>query len=90
MWTIIAHTPSRKRQMAWRCRCDCGTVRDVFWVNLRTGNSLSCGCLTRKLTPKQVKAIQADERTQVEIAKDYGLRQSTVSDVKNRRLYIQR
>jgi hypothetical protein len=54
----------------------------VFWVNLRTCNSLSCGCLARKLTPAQVKAIQADTRTQVVIAKAYGVRQSVISNVK--------
>jgi len=90
MWTIIAPAPSRKAQTMWRCRCDCGNERDVAWTNLGAGTSLSCGCVTRKLTPEQVKAIQVDTRPQATIAKDYGLRQSTVSDVKNRRLYIQR
>lgn len=29
---------------AWRCRCDCGTEREVLTVNLRKGRTVSCGC----------------------------------------------
>jgi len=87
-WTIIANAPSRKRQTAWRCRCDCGNVRDVFWTNLTAGTSLSCGCTTRKLTPEQVKAIKADTRTQKRIARAYGVAQSVISNVKTKRSSI--
>lgn len=38
-----------------------------------------------KLTSEQVRAIQADARTQAEIAKDYGVCQSHVSDLKTAR-----
>jgi predicted XRE-type DNA-binding protein len=62
----------------------------VFWSNLGAGTSRSCGCVTRKLTPEQVKAIQADSRTQAEIAKAHGISQSVVSDVKTRCFYNQR
>ena len=84
-WTILEPAPSRKRQTLWRCRCDCGNVRDVAWNNLGAGTSLSCGCVTRKLTPSQVRAIQADPRTQVVIAKAHGVSQSVISSVKTKR-----
>lgn len=38
-----------------------------------------------KLTEAQVIAIRADTRTQIEIAKEYGISQMTVSDIKRRR-----
>lgn len=28
----------------WRCKCDCGTVRNVWGKYLRRGTSKSCGC----------------------------------------------
>jgi hypothetical protein len=30
---------------AWFCRCDCGNERTVLQQHLRSGKSLSCGCL---------------------------------------------
>jgi hypothetical protein len=32
------------------CRCDCGETSRVRPVNLRSGNSLSCGCLHREIS----------------------------------------
>lgn len=31
-----------------RCKCDCGTIRDVTWNSLRRGLSTSCRCSMRK------------------------------------------
>lgn len=46
-WTVLAVSPERKV----RCRCDCGTERDVDRYNLlRPGHSRSCGCLKGELT----------------------------------------
>ncbi len=36
-----------KRHARWLCRCDCGTVRSVAGNSLRSGVTLSCGCLMR-------------------------------------------
>lgn len=33
-----------RRKTIWSCRCDCGTVRNVYGSNLRNGLSTSCGC----------------------------------------------
>jgi hypothetical protein len=40
------------------------------------------GC--SKLNPAQVLAIRADRRRQIDVAADYGIRQSTVSEIKQR------
>jgi hypothetical protein len=40
----------KKRRTYWRCRCDCGVVKDVNFSSLREGTTTSCGCAQRKLT----------------------------------------
>lgn len=35
------------RTVQWKCRCDCGNIRNVFQSNLRKGVSLSCGCYNK-------------------------------------------
>lgn len=37
------------RHATWRCRCDCGEVVTVRGDNLRTGDTQSCGCLSREV-----------------------------------------
>ena len=32
----------------WRCICDCGNITVVTGINLRSGNTKSCGCLRTK------------------------------------------
>jgi len=43
-YTVIGQYRTDGATMA-RCRCDCGTLRDVQATNLKSGNSKSCGCL---------------------------------------------
>lgn len=43
--TVIEEAPSRGNMAHWKCRCDCGNIVEVSGVNLRTGNSKSCGCV---------------------------------------------
>ncbi len=46
-WTVI-HRAGRNKcgQVTWKCVCDCGTKREVVGSNLRSGRSLSCGCMS--------------------------------------------
>ena len=47
-WTVIEIAERNKHnQVMWKCRCDCGTIRDVTASSLKNGNSKSCGCLQR-------------------------------------------
>ena len=49
-YTVLYPVKSRKWMAVWRCQCDCGNVRDVYAKNLKSGNSTSCGCLSREKT----------------------------------------
>lgn len=60
-WTVIGPagrvTESRGRKvMMWRCRCDCGTERNIAAGTLQGGLSLSCGCYKLEKLQKQVAA----------------------------------
>lgn len=39
-WVVLGYAG----ESHWRCRCDCGTERDVFTGNLTGKKTLSCGC----------------------------------------------
>ena len=34
----------------WKCECDCGNIISVYTGDLKTGNTLSCGCLRKDRT----------------------------------------
>jgi hypothetical protein len=34
----------------WLCHCECGTFKQVAGLNLRLGNTQSCGCWSREIT----------------------------------------
>ena len=51
-WTVLERAkdhiqPNGSRVAMWKCRCDCGTERDVSHAGLTNGRTHSCGCLTK-------------------------------------------
>lgn len=42
--TVIERTANRNGKPHWFCRCECGKEVVVAGVNLRSGNTVSCGC----------------------------------------------
>lgn len=47
-WTVIEYVGKSK----WRCKCECGTIRDVATAHLKDGSTRSCGCYKREVTVK--------------------------------------
>lgn len=43
-WTVIQRAENKGKHTMWKCRCDCGTERDVSSYCLTHGVSRSCGC----------------------------------------------
>lgn len=39
-----SHTDPKSRKSFWKCRCDCGNTTVICASNLRSGNTVSCGC----------------------------------------------
>ncbi len=47
MLTVVALGGHKRRERAWRCRCDCGRESVVVTGQLRNGGTKSCGCRKR-------------------------------------------
>ena len=43
--TVIQRAKNKGRRTQWKCRCDCGRIKDVRFDDLRSGKTRSCGCL---------------------------------------------
>lgn len=45
---VVSRAPNQGRKVCWRCKCDCGNMRDVQTYNLVFGLTKSCGCYRRE------------------------------------------
>lgn len=62
-WTVIERDNDiEKKNIYWKCQCDCGTIRSVSGTSLRGGISVSCGCDKDKRTSIRAKR-QVDDLT---------------------------
>jgi hypothetical protein len=53
---------SNGRGVRWRCACDCGALKVVRVVNLRSGNTTSCGCYRREVNISRCTADLVGQR----------------------------
>ncbi len=55
-WTVIERDEDvNKKNIYWKCQCDCGTIRSVAGTSLRSGISVSCGCERDRTTSLRTK-----------------------------------
>lgn len=52
-WTVLGRSKHNSR--CWRCRCDCGTEKDVYQSALIYGKSVSCGCYHHDMLSKRLE-----------------------------------
>jgi hypothetical protein len=79
-WTILADLPGRGERKV-RCRCECGTERELPLRKLTSGASLSCGNSCRVLRPKcadAVRVLRAAGGSIKGIARELGINKKTV------------
>jgi hypothetical protein len=53
--TVIDESKKRNkvsRSVLWKCRCECGNIKDIVGVSLTNKMTLSCGCLGRERRKK--------------------------------------
>jgi hypothetical protein len=53
-WTVISLSDfvSKKGERYYKCKCECGTIRDVRAFHLKNGNTKSCGCFVKETMSK--------------------------------------
>lgn len=62
--TVIKQGSNIRNRCGWICRCDCGNERNICGSDLRSGKTLSCGCLVSenlKLGPLALKGRSSDK-----------------------------
>src|SRR5258708_6213952 len=42
--TVLAEIKEERRTL-WRCKCDCGQTKMLLPYNVKSGHTMSCGCL---------------------------------------------
>lgn len=47
-WEVLEPAPSVNGLAMYKCKCECGTVKNVNAKNLRYGKTTSCGCYMRE------------------------------------------
>lgn len=59
--TVVAPDASRPSgECAWRVVCDCGKSRVARGCYLRTGRTISCGCVRRRMKPRRARTQLAE------------------------------
>lgn len=75
--TVLEQTSERKRrEIVWKCQCECGNICYVTGYKLRTGHTQSCGCLKKEniknvshLDNKRIYDITGEKFGELEVVK---------------------
>lgn len=61
---LVALRPfkNKLKNTQWLCRCDCGGIAIVASKNLKTGNTQSCGCLSKRKSSTYAKCPACGNR----------------------------
>jgi hypothetical protein len=54
-WLVIG---SVTKEGYWACQCSCGTLREVYYSNLKRGKTKSCGCKGNPLSKQRPKEFR--------------------------------
>ena len=46
--TVLCRVPNMGKDVAWKCKCECGTIKNIRGGSLTRGNTLSCGCYNKE------------------------------------------
>ena len=42
---VLEEVPERRnKKIYWKCRCDCGNIKEISGSDLKSGKVVSCGC----------------------------------------------
>ena len=58
--TVLEYAGSDRGRSSWKCQCSCGNITVVNQMELKHGDTLSCGCLKASFGEKQIEQILKD------------------------------
>lgn len=62
--TVLSVDRTLNKKLRYKCRCDCGKETFVFPMNLKRGNTTSCGCIrTKKLVSRN--KVHGEKKTKL-------------------------
>ena len=59
--TVIKRVENKGIQPCWLCKCECGNEKVIRGSNLKSGTTMSCGCLQSEKMKEQMKELWQDE-----------------------------
>lgn len=54
---VIERAESRRGRACWKCQCDCGNIKEVCSMELKRGETLSCGCIRSSFGETKIASI---------------------------------
>ena len=55
--TVLKQSGSYRGHSAWECECDCGNIKIVNSLELKNGDTLSCGCLKSSFGELKIESL---------------------------------
>lgn len=55
-YVVIKRDKNKNGHTTWLCRCDCGNEKVVVGQSLKTGATMSCGCLNKEINSERSSA----------------------------------
>lgn len=46
--TVLYRVENKGNSVTWKCKCECGNIKEIIGSSLTTGNTLSCGCYNKE------------------------------------------
>lgn len=60
--TVLEYAGSDRSRGSWKCECSCGNVVVVNQMELKRGDTLSCGCLRSSFGEQQIEKILKEQK----------------------------
>ena len=60
--TVLEYAGSDRNRSTWKCECSCGNIVIVNQMELKNGNTLSCGCLRNSFGEQQIEKILKEQK----------------------------
>lgn len=74
--TVLEFVGLRKHKAVWKCSCQCGNVFETNGVDLRSGNTTSCGCV--KATIGKTSNLKHGASAGAKVTKTYTIYRSMI------------